>query len=263
MCREQMRECFMEQAPLPTCPGKGKKPDINLTSPLALSSTRMCFVWSGSSSLVKPMRFSSQCTSPGALPIRDASVKTKAPTRRTQVAFMVLARLLCFVVAFTFGTSSMAQITSPISAGNLPPKVGRITSLPVPRYVSLKAKKANVRRGPGLSYRIDWVFQRRNIPLQITAEYGHWRRVVDHEGEGGWVHYALLSGARTVIVIKDSLSLRTKPSGTAPVRAELEHNVIAWLGDCQSTWCELTAGGYTGWAHRAAIWGASPRPGKY
>jgi|TARA_R100000935_G_scaffold13706_1_gene27382 SH3-like domain-containing protein len=168
---------------------------------------------------------------------------------------MVLARLLSFLVAFTFGTSSLAQITSPISAGLLPPEVGRVTNLPVSRYVSLKAKKANVRRGPGLSYRIDWVFQRRNMPLQITAEYGHWRRVVDRDGEGGWVHYVLLSGARTVIVNEDSLSLRAKPSGTAPVRAELEHNVIAWLGDCQTTWCKLTAGGYTGWAHKAAIWG--------
>ncbi len=99
---------------------------------------------------------------------------------------MVLARLLSFLVAFTFGTSSLAQITSPISAGLLPPEVGRVTNLPVSRYVSLKAKKANVRRGPGLSYRIDWVFQRRNMPLQITAEYGHWRRVVDRDGEGGW-----------------------------------------------------------------------------
>ena len=208
-------------------------------------------------------QFASHVTSPGTLPTRDASARTDAPTGRTQVAFMVLALLLCFLIALTSGTSSMAQIANPIPAGLSPPKVGRVTNLPVPRYVSLKAKKANVRRGPGLSYRIDWVFQRRNMPLQITAEYGHWRRVVDRDGEGGWVHYVLLSPSRTVIVNQDSLSLRAKPSGTAPVRAELEHNVIARLGDCQSTWCRLTAGGYTGWAHKAAIWGVNPMPDKY
>lgn len=177
--------------------------------------------------------------------------------RECQITFMVLARLLCFLGAFTVGTPSMAQITSSISAGLVPPKVGRVTNLPMPRYVSLKAKKANVRRGPGLTYRIDWIFQRRNMPVQITAEYGNWRRVIDRNGEGGWIHYVMLSGVRTVIVNKDSLSLRTKPASTAPVRAVLEQNVIAWLGDCQGTWCELTAGGYTGWAHKVAIWGVS------
>ena len=57
--------------------------------------------------------------------------------------------------------------------------VGPITHLPLPRYVSMKASKGNVRRGPSVTHRIDWVFMRRNMPLQITAEYGHWRRVVD------------------------------------------------------------------------------------
>ena len=49
----------------------------------------------------------------------------------------------------------------------------------MPRYVSMKANEGNVRRGPSLSHRIDWVFQRRNMPLQVIAEYGHWRRVID------------------------------------------------------------------------------------
>ena len=58
---------------------------------------------------------------------------------------------------------------------------GKVTNLPIPRYVSLKAEEGNVRRGPSLSHRIDWVFQRRNMPLQVTGEHGHWRRV-----EGWW-----------------------------------------------------------------------------
>jgi Uncharacterized protein conserved in bacteria len=70
----------------------------------------------------------------------------------------------------------------------------------VPRFVSLNAGEANVRRGPSLSHRIDWVFKRRNMPLQLVAEYGQWRRVIDRDGQGGWIHYTLLSGARTVLV---------------------------------------------------------------
>ena len=53
---------------------------------------------------------------------------------------------------------------------------------------------------PGLTHRVDWVFTRAGMPLKITAEYENWRRVEDFEGAGGWVHYSLLSGVRTVMV---------------------------------------------------------------
>ena len=56
---------------------------------------------------------------------------------------------------------------------------GTITELPLPRYVSLKASEGNVRRGPSLTHKIDWVLTRRGMPLEITAEFGHWRRVRD------------------------------------------------------------------------------------
>ena len=61
---------------------------------------------------------------------------------------------------------------------------GQVTNLPMPRFVSLKAAEGNVRRGPSLSHRIDWVFTKRNMPLEIVGEYGHWRRVQDREGAG-------------------------------------------------------------------------------
>lgn len=135
---------------------------------------------------------------------------------------------------------------------------GTVTNLPLPRYVSLKASEANVRRGPSLTHRIDWVFVRRSIPLRITAEHGHWRRVQDREGAGGWVHYSMLSGVRTVTVEEDRLALRARPDARAPVTAELEAGVIARLGDCRPDWCRLTAGGYRGWARKAGLWGVAP-----
>ena len=32
-------------------------------------------------------------------------------------------------------------------------------------------------------------------------------------------------------------------------------NQLARLGDCEADWCELTAGGYTGWGHKSRLWG--------
>ncbi len=134
---------------------------------------------------------------------------------------------------------------------------GPVTNLPLPRYVSLKAAEGNVRRGPSLTHRIDWVFQRRDMPLRITAEHGHWRRVEDRDGMGGWVHYSLLSGSRTVLVEQDMLTLRTRPDTNAPVTAALEAGVIARLGKCGPEWCRVSSGGYRGWAPKARLWGVA------
>ncbi|WP_305970122.1 MULTISPECIES: SH3 domain-containing protein [unclassified Mameliella] len=132
---------------------------------------------------------------------------------------------------------------------------GPVTNLPLPRFVSLKASEGNVRRGPSLTHRIDWVYKRRGMPLEITAEHGHWRRVRDRDGAGGWVHYSLLSGARTVIVEEDMLSLHRRPDPDSVVVARLELGVIARLGDCGPDWCRLTADGYRGWVDKTALWG--------
>jgi SH3-like domain-containing protein len=133
--------------------------------------------------------------------------------------------------------------------------VGSETNLPLPRFVSLKTDEGNARRGPGLSYRIDWVFVREDMPLRITAESGHWRRIEDRDGQGGWIHYQLLSGVRTVIVDRDRLPLRSRPDEGAQEVVLLQRNVIARLESCEPDWCRVSAGGYGGWAPKAALWG--------
>ncbi|MBD3664079.1 SH3 domain-containing protein [Sulfitobacter aestuariivivens] len=151
----------------------------------------------------------------------------------------------------------IVSLTSTVSAADADTK-GSVTNLPLPRFVSMKASEGNVRRGPSLTHRIDWVFQRRNMPLRITAEHGHWRRVEDRDGMGGWVHYSLLSGVRTVLVEKDMLQLHARPDPNAPVMAALELGVVARLGKCKAEWCELRSGGYKGWAPKARVWGVKP-----
>ncbi|MGR3614416.1 MAG: SH3 domain-containing protein [Paracoccaceae bacterium] len=136
---------------------------------------------------------------------------------------------------------------------------GPVTNLPLPRYVSMKASEGNVRRGPSLTHRIDWVFKRRDMPLQITAEYGHWRRVQDRDGAGGWVHYALLSGVRTVLIEHDMLQTRTQPDDKAQISAAFEMGVVARLGKCTADWCQVSAGGYRGWARKEQLWGVAPQ----
>lgn len=167
-------------------------------------------------------------------------------------------RALFLASALVIGTPAVAQntgseVVTAITA--VQSDRGPVTNLPMPRYVSLKATEANVRRGPSLSHRIDWVFKRRDMPLQVVGEYGHWRRVVDREGMGGWVHYSLLSGSRTVIIDSDLLVLHAQPIEQSTEVAMLELGVIADLDECGPDWCRISAGGYRGWARKVALFG--------
>lgn len=162
---------------------------------------------------------------------------------------MTLRHMITIIVLLMGGTATAETQT---------PQLGPETNLPIPRYVSLKASESNVRRGPSLSHRIDWVFKRRSMPLQVVAEYGHWRKVADRDGQGGWVHYTMLSGARTVIIDQNMLPLRSRPDDGSPENAVLEAGVIARLGECNPTWCRLTAAGYRGWARKNVLWGVAP-----
>jgi len=134
---------------------------------------------------------------------------------------------------------------------------GPETGLPMPRFVSVKATKARVRRGPSRDHRIEWLFVHRDMPVKVVAEHGHWRRIMDSTGASGWMHYSLLSGRRSALVIAPRIALRLEPSSAAETIAFAEEGVIARLGDCADGWCELTTGEMRGWSETGGLWGVS------
>jgi SH3-like domain-containing protein len=131
-------------------------------------------------------------------------------------------------------------------------------NLPVPRFVSLRSDKVNVRTGPGEQYPIDWVFTRKDMPVEIVAEFNHWHRIRDVEGTEGWVQERMVTGKRAVIVRGQQRALRERPSSDAAVTARAEPGVIAKLIECQPAWCRVEAGGVGGWLRREEIWGVYP-----
>lgn len=151
---------------------------------------------------------------------------------------------LCAVLVAASGGSAWAEAVR-----------GPVTNLPLPRFVSLKTSEGNVRRGPSLSHRIDWVYTHRDLPLQVVNEYGHWRQVRDRDGQGGWIHYSLLSGVRSVMVEGERVALRTKPDERAAVVAEAERGVVARIDRCSRDWCRLKKGRHKGWAPKHVLWG--------
>jgi len=134
-------------------------------------------------------------------------------------------------------------------------ELGDVTNLPLPRFVSMKADEGYARRGPSQGHRIDWVFKHRNTPLRITGEYEHWRRVEDVDGQGGWMHFRLLSGVRTVLVTQDQAILKRRDYEDSQVVAKLEKGVIGFLKECSENWCKVSIEGKRGWLPKSHIWG--------
>ena len=138
------------------------------------------------------------------------------------------------------------------------PNRGAVTNLPLPRFVTLKTNEGNARRGPGLTHRIDWVFTRAGMPLRVTAEFENWRRIEDQEGVGGWVHYTLLSGARSAMVTADMADFRDDPDDAARVAFQAEAGVLGRLLECNADWCRMNVDGTRAWVRKTALWGVSP-----
>ena len=68
---------------------------------------------------------------------------------------------------------------------------GNSGKLQIPRFVSLKSDKVNVRAGPTKDHEVTWVYTRTGLPVEITAEFENWRRIRDWEGAEGWVYHSL------------------------------------------------------------------------
>lgn len=139
---------------------------------------------------------------------------------------------------------------------------GSVSGLPVPRFVSLKSDRINVRSGPGRDQDVRWVYTRAGMPVEITAEFENWRRIRDWQGAEGWVYHSLLSGKRTAVVVPtlktDLVPLYYGPDTKSAVVARLEAGVLGRLVSCTGTWCKFSGKGFNGWIMQVRLWGAYP-----
>ncbi len=136
------------------------------------------------------------------------------------------------------------------------------SGLPLPRFVSLKSGKVNVRKGPSSDHDVAWVFQRKGMPVEITAEFENWRRIRDSEGAEGWILQQMLSGKRSGIVMSyggaGDLILRNSPRDDGGVLATVQKGVTAEVKNCNGQWCRIVAGGYDGYVVQDRVWGVYP-----
>ena len=173
---------------------------------------------------------------------------TRRPSRIVRAAVRVLAVLLAFCFA------------APVLASDL--QTGPSTGLPLPRYVSLKSERVNLREGPSQDHRTSWIFERAGLPVEVTAEFDVWRKIRDAEGDEGWVIQSLLSGRRTALVKpwakNEILPLYDKPDADSALNAKLQAGVIGSVRSCTGAWCRISGSGFDGWIQQTNLWGVYP-----
>jgi SH3-like domain-containing protein len=155
--------------------------------------------------------------------------------------------------------AALAFVAGAQAAGDI---IGPRSGLPVPRFVSLKPDRVNVRGGPTRDHEVAFVFTRSGLPVEITAESDNWRRIRDWEGSEGWVYHSLLSGRRTAVVMPkeraELVPLYDKDDRTSPVTAKLQSGVQATVKRCTGTWCRVVGTGFDGWVGQEHLWGVYP-----
>ena len=217
-------------------------------------------------------------------------IATGLPSCRTAPAELLKSCMMAVLCAAVSVASSPAQADTapghdpaPQTQSYEPDNVRRAladrgpeTGYEMPRHVSLGADAVNLRRGPGLDYPIEWRYVRNGYPVQILDEYEAWRRIIDPEGDYGWVHKSLLSGRRTGIVTRpyvfvhedrSSVSMQGGPDRTScadlnktadlpeTLVACMEEDVIFRVLSCTDTACHIRSGDIEGHIPVKSFWG--------
>jgi len=169
---------------------------------------------------------------------------------------------LPLLVAWT-GTAFAGGGATPKQPPPVPPTGKSESGLPLPRFVSLKADRVNLRAGPGTDYPTSWVYRRAGLPLEVLSEFEGWRQVRDAEGATGWVMQSLLSGRRTALVTpwdlkgknKPQIPVRNSDSNSSRVIVNVEAGVIVNVHNCDGRWCSVSIDRYRGYMPQKQLWG--------
>jgi len=172
----------------------------------------------------------------------------------------VLSRMVAGLRWGAVGLAAAVLVAMPPAAP--PADAQQTTGLPLPRFVSLKASRVNVRIGPSNEHAVKWIFVRAGLPVEIVQEFENWRRIRDSSGAEGWVYHGLLSGRRTALVAPwqnaEPTALYVRSDATSNVKATLAPNVVVQVKACDGQWCEVEGPSFSGFVEQGMLWGVYP-----
>jgi SH3-like domain-containing protein len=141
----------------------------------------------------------------------------------------------------------------------------------LPYWATLRYDEVRMRVGPSEEYPIEWVYQRKGLPVKVVRVREGWRLVEDPDGTQGWIARSQLDPARGVLVVGSGLAdVRAEPVATAALKWRAEPGVVARLLRCREAWCEVDLASpkqreagqsLKGWIARQRLFGTEDLPG--
>lgn len=189
-------------------------------------------------------------------------VVTSQYSQRRQFGYVANSALLMILALVVVLINGLVQAQAQPVKGSTPAQK-------IPRFVSLRSDKVEVRQGPSREHPVVWTFTRAGLPVEVTAEFDNWRRIRDADGSEGWVLQGRLSKRRTGLVApwengkSKTFDLFARVGGTGEVKAKIESGVLVALKSCDGTWCRILVNDVEGYLKQEVLWGAYAKDDKF
>lgn len=121
--------------------------------------------------------------------------------------------------------------------------------------VSVNRPLLNMRSGPGTDKPVLWALAQ-GFPLQVLQRKGAWLKVVDFEGDLGWVYKPLVTASAHMIVRTQNANLRSASSTRSHVRGRLVYGEVLRTLEKRKSWVRVQRqSGVQGWVYKPLVWG--------
>jgi SH3-like domain-containing protein len=133
------------------------------------------------------------------------------------------------------------------------------SSLARSAFVSASGKITNVREGPGRDDRLVFTLKD-HFPLRVVDRKDSRVKIVDYEGDSGWVHENYLSTKNYVIVTgvkgRDTINIREGPGANRAFRFEAPKGYYFEVLEEKDGWLHVKCpDGDEGWCSAKLVWG--------
>ncbi len=123
------------------------------------------------------------------------------------------------------------------------------------KMYSVVGSKANLRSAPGVKSAVRWEYGR-GFPVRLLARRGNWYKVIDFEGDSGWIYKKLLSRKPHFIVKRKRVNLRSGPGKRYKLLGKANYGVVFKTLLRKKGWVKVRHGkGLVGWIRRDLLWG--------
>ena len=123
------------------------------------------------------------------------------------------------------------------------------------KMLTTKFNEVNVRNGPGINHLKIFKMLKKGYPLNITDNFGNWMKIVDVDGNSGWISNTQLSNKKYIIVNSNQVYIYKFPLKNSKKIALVKGKKVFAFNKCNDDWCFINDEEIKGWVMKKGVWG--------